>query len=113
MMDGKEILNILLTRNDWEDVADALGDQIYDLHKYFDRYQKDGSLINHRSKELEHLSMIQEKILKELAKKEKQKLKEHTKDEYTIYPWDFCSRGFSLSKESVKNGHICLNKNYE
>jgi hypothetical protein len=71
MMAGKEMLSILLTKSDWEDIADALGDQIYDLHKYFDRYQKDGSVINHRSKEIERLSRIQEKILEELVKKEK------------------------------------------
>ena len=69
MMAGKEMLSILFTRSDWEDIADALGDQIYDLHQYFDRYQKDGSIINHRFKEIERLSMIQEKILKELAKR--------------------------------------------
>ena len=70
-MAGKEMLSILLTRSDWEDVADVLGEHIYELHQYFDRYQKDGSIINHRSNEIEHLSMIQKKILKELAKKQK------------------------------------------
>jgi len=70
-MAGKEMLSILLTKSDWEDVSDVLGEQIYQLHQYFDRHQKDGSVINHRSSEIEKLSLIQKKILKELVKKER------------------------------------------